>query len=141
MIVLRTAHLYAPYRVKSHSKPPFCSIKIHFTLLGHLHIRLGLQFRFPGKVRRTYEGISIISGTDTAMDTVVVPIQCKGRYSTRISRESVYKISHNWEDMLIFLCPFIWGCVTGMMQLRDGHDNGTSNFVQISEIMQWRTCK
>jgi hypothetical protein len=38
-----------------------------------------------------------------------------------------------------FLRPFIWSHVSGLMGFSEGSDEGTaSNFVQLSEKVQWR---
>jgi hypothetical protein len=42
-------------------------------------------------------------------------------------------------DVLIFLRPFIWSRVSGLMRFRYGSDKGTAlNFVEIKEKVRWR---
>jgi hypothetical protein len=43
----------------------------------------------------------------------------------------MYKTSCSWEEVLTFLCPFIWICVSGLMKFCDRFDNGAARVHQI----------
>jgi hypothetical protein len=60
--------------------------------------------------------------------------------SIGISWESVYKISHSWVDVLIFLVLLFWVFfLPGLMRFRDGSDSKcASHFVQILEKVRQR---
>jgi hypothetical protein len=55
--------------------------------------------------------LSIISGIAAAACTAVVVTQCNVDDSTNISWDSVYKISHSWVDVLIFMSFYLEFCI------------------------------
>jgi hypothetical protein len=44
---------------------------------------------------------------------------------------SLHNISRSWVDTLIFLRPFIWSSVSGLMRFRYGSDKGTASVHQM----------